>query len=132
MLPKNIPSEFLDLFEKRAFGHLVTLMPDGQPQVSPVWVDYDGEYVLVNTSRGRQKDRNMQRNPKVTIEIQDPDNPYRYFEVRGSVAAAVEEGALDHINKLAKKYTDAEKYPWLAPGEVRVIYKIKPERVVTH
>lgn len=132
MSAQTIPDELLNLFEKRAFGHLATLMPDGHPQVTPVWVDYDGEHVLVNTSRGRQKDRNLQRNPLVTLEIQDPDNPYHYFEVRGRVAAAVEEGALAHINKLAKKYLDADKYPWLAPGEVRVIYKIKPERVVTH
>ncbi len=128
----KIPENYLDLFEKRAFAHLGTIMPDGQPQINPVWVDFDGEYVLVNTSRGRQKDRNMQARPQVTVEIQDPDNPYRYMEVRGRVAEAVEEGALDHINKMAKKYTGADKYPNLKPGEVRVIYKIKPERVLTH
>ncbi|NPV78024.1 MAG: PPOX class F420-dependent oxidoreductase [Anaerolineae bacterium] len=132
MSTKTIPEEFLDLFEKRAYGHLATIMPDGHPQVTPVWVDYDGEYILVNTSRGRQKDRNMQRCPQVTLEIQDPDNPYRYLEVRGVVAGATEEAAVAHIDKLAKKYTGAEKYPWLAPGEVRVIYKIKPERVIPH
>ncbi len=128
----KIPENYLDLFEKRAFAHLGTIMPDGQPQINPVWVDFDGEYVLVNTSRGRQKDLNMQARPQVTVEIQDPDNPYRYMEVRGRVAEAVEEGALDHINKMAKKYTGADKYPNLKPGEVRVIYKIKPERVLTH
>ncbi len=132
MSAKTIPDKFLDLFEKRAFGHLATIMPDGHPQVTPVWVDYDGEYILVNTSRGRQKDRNMQRCPQVTLEIQDPDNPYRYLEVRGVVVGATEEAAVAHIDKLAKKYTGAEKYPWLAPGEVRVIYKIKPERVIPH
>ncbi len=98
----KIPENYLDLFEKRAFAHLGTIMPDGQPQVTPVWVDFDGEYLLINTSRGRQKDRNMQERPQVTVEIQDPDNPYRYLEVRGRVAEAVEEGALDHINKMAK------------------------------
>ena len=128
----KIPDNYLDLFKKRAFAHLGTIMPDGQPQVNPVWVDFDGEYILVNTSRGRQKDHNMQNRPQVTIEIQDPDNPYRYLEVRGHVTEAVEEGALEHINKMAKKYTGADKYPSLMPGEVRVIYKIKPERVLTH
>ncbi|MCC6147377.1 MAG: PPOX class F420-dependent oxidoreductase [Anaerolineaceae bacterium] len=131
MATKNIPENYLDLFEKRAFCHLATLMPNGQPQVNPVWVDYDGEYILINTSRGRQKDRNIQRDPRVTVEISDPDNPYRYLEVRGRVAEAVEEGAVEHIDKLAKKYTGAEKYPHHAPGEVRVIYKIKPEHVLT-
>lgn len=132
MSDKGFPEQYLDLFEKRAFAHLATILPNGRPQVNPVWVDYDGEYILVNTSRGRQKDRNMQHNPQVTVEIQDPDDPYRYVEVRGVVVEAVEEGALDHINKMAKKYTGADKYPWIAPGEVRVIYKIKPERTFTH
>lgn len=128
----KIPEDFVDLFKKRAFAHLGTSMPDGSIQITPVWVDFDGDYVIINTSRGRQKDRNMQERPQVTVEIQDPDNPYRYLEVRGRVAEAVEEGALDHINKMAKKYTGADKYPFLAPGEVRVIYKIKPQRVLTH
>ncbi len=128
----KIPKDYVDLFKKQSFAHLGTSMPDGSIQITPVWVDFDGEYVIINTSRGRQKDRNMQERPQVTVEIQDPDNPYRYLEVRGRVAEAVEEGALDHINKMAKKYTGADKYPNLAPGEVRVIYKIKPERVLTH
>ena len=131
-MTEKIPENYLDLFKKRAFAHLGTIMPDGQIQVNPVWVDYDGECVLVNTSRGRQKDCNMQSRPQVTIEIQDPDNPYRYMEIRGQVAEAVEEGALEHINKLAKKYTGSDNYQNLKPGEVRVIYKIKPERVLTH
>jgi len=125
----KIPDQFLDLFQKRAFAHLVTLMPDGSPQVSPVWVDYDGAYLVVNTARGRQKDRNMQRSAKVAVGIQDPDNPYRYLLVRGRVAEATEEGADAVIDALAKKYLGVDKYPNRRPGEVRVTYKIEPEHV---
>jgi PPOX class probable F420-dependent enzyme len=78
-----IPDKFLDLFQKKAFASLATLMPDGSPQVTPVWVDFDGNHVIVNSARGRQKDKNMQRNAKVALSIIDPDNPYRYLEVRG-------------------------------------------------
>jgi PPOX class probable F420-dependent enzyme len=131
-MSEKIPEKYLDLFDKRAFAHLATCMPDGTVQVNPVWVDFDGANILVNTSHGRQKDRNMQRCPTVTVEIQDPDNPYRYLEVRGRVTAATEEGALAHIDKMARKYTGAQKYASLAPGEVRVIYTITPERVLTH
>ena len=125
----KIPDQFLDLFQKRAFAHLVTLMPDGSPHVSPVWVDYDGAYLVVNTARGRQKDRNMQRSAKVAVSIQDPDNPYRYLLVRGRVAEATEEGADAVIDALAKKYLGVDKYPNRRPGEVRVTYRIEPEHV---
>jgi PPOX class probable F420-dependent enzyme len=123
-----IPETFKDLFEKKAFANLATLNSDGTPQVTPVWVDYDGDYVLVNSARGRRKDKNMARNSAVALAIQDPDNPYRYLEVRGKVAEITEEGADQHIDKMAKKYLGADKYPGRQPGEVRVLYKIKPER----
>jgi PPOX class probable F420-dependent enzyme len=103
-------------------------MPDGSPQVTPVWVDFDGQHVLVNSARGRQKDKNMERNSSVSLSIMDPENPYRYLEVRGRVAEITEEGAADHIDKMAKKYLDKDKYPFSQPGEVRVLYKITPER----
>ncbi|HZS04491.1 MAG TPA: PPOX class F420-dependent oxidoreductase [Blastocatellia bacterium] len=122
-----IPNKYLDLFEKKAFAHLGTLMPDGLPQVTPVWCDYDGQHVIVNSARGRQKDRNMRRDPRVSVEISDPDNPYRYLEIRGRVVEITEEGADEHIDKMAKKYLGQDKYPYRQPGEVRVIYKIKPE-----
>jgi PPOX class probable F420-dependent enzyme len=127
MTNQTIPQEYLDLFKKPAFAHLATLMPDGSPQVTPVWVDYDGKFILVNTARGRQKDRNMKRDARVAIEIMDPDNPYRYIQVRGKVADITIEGANQHIDKLSKKYTGNEHYQNHRPGEVRVIYKIKPE-----
>lgn len=127
MADHGILKKYEDLFKKRAFGHLATLMPDGSPQVTPVWVDYDGEYVLVNTARGRQKDLNMERDPRVALEIQDPDNPYRYVQVRGRVVDVTEEGADQHIDKLARKYTGKDRYQNHQPGNVRVVYKIKPE-----
>ncbi|HXG53265.1 MAG TPA: PPOX class F420-dependent oxidoreductase [candidate division Zixibacteria bacterium] len=127
----RIPDQFRDLFSKPAFAHLATIMKDGSPQVTPVWVDFDGTYVRVNTAKGRVKDRNMRRNKKVALSIQDPDNPYRYLAVRGEVAEITEQGADDHIDALTKKYLGKERYPYRQPGEVRVMYKIRPERVST-
>ena len=122
-----IPDNYLDLFEKKAFANLATLMPDGTPQVTPVWVDYDSTHILINSARGRQKDKNIQRNRQVALSIQDPDNPYRYLEVRGVVEEITEEGADQHIDKMAKKYMGVDKYPYRQPGEVRLLFKIKPE-----
>lgn len=126
-----IPAAFLDLFKVKAFGHLGTLMPDGSPQVTPVWVDYDGKHVLVNTAAERQKDRNMQRDGRVAISIIDPENAYRYIEVRGTVVERTFEGADAHIDSMAKKYIGKDKYPFGQPGEVRVIFKIRPDHT-TH
>jgi PPOX class probable F420-dependent enzyme len=123
----TIPEKFLDLFSKKAFASLATLMPDGQPQVTPVWCDFDGSHVIVNSAKGRQKDRNMRRDPRVSMAIIDPDNPYRYLEVRGRVVEITEQGAEEHIDRMAKKYLGVDKYPYRQPGEVRVLYKIAPE-----
>jgi len=123
-----IPQKYLDLFQKPCFGNLATLMPDGRPQVTPVWCDYDGTYVVVNSAKGRQKDRNMRRDNRVSLSIMDPNNPYRYVEIRGTVAEITEDGAKDHIDKMAKKYLGLDKYPNMQPGEVRVLYKIRPEK----
>ena len=127
----TIPEEFKDLFTKKAFAHLATLMPDGSPQVTPVWCAYDGTYILVNSAKGRVKDKNMRRNRNVGITIVDPENPYRHLAMRGEVAEITEQGADSHIDKLAKKYMGKDKYPLRQPGEVRVIYKIRPDRVTT-
>ena len=124
----TLPEKYLDLFQKKAFASLGTLMPDGRPQVTPVWCDYDGKHVIVNTAKGRAKDRNMRRDPRVTLAVIDPDNPYRYLEVRGRVVEITEQGADAHIDKMAKKYLNVDKYPGRQPGEVRVLYKIEPER----
>jgi PPOX class probable F420-dependent enzyme len=126
-MPTTIPEKFRDLFEKPAFAHLATLMPDGRPQVTPVWCDFDGEHIRINSARGRQKDRNMRRDPRVSLSLMDPDNPYRYMEVRGRVIEITEDGADAHIDSLAKKYMGVDAYPYRAANEVRVIYKIEPE-----
>src|SRR5574341_1541335 len=127
-MPEPIPEKYRDLFQKKAFASLATLMPDGQPQVTPVWCDFDGTHVLVNSARNRVKDRNMRHDPRVSLAIIDPDNPYRYLEVRGRVVEVTEDGADAHIDKMAKKYLGQDKYPYRQPGEVRVLYKIAPER----
>lgn len=131
MAGKVIPDSHLDLFQKKAFGHLATSMPDGQPQVTPIWIDYDGRYVVLNTAAGRQKDKNLQRDGRVALSIIDPDNAYRYLEVRGHVAERILDGADKHIDAMAKKYLGQEKYPWRQPGEVRVIYKVEPDHTTS-
>ncbi|HEY4748800.1 MAG TPA: PPOX class F420-dependent oxidoreductase [Steroidobacteraceae bacterium] len=128
MAQTGIPASHLDLFKKKAFAHLATLMADGNPQSTPVWVDYDGQNVVINTAEGRQKDKNMQRDGRVALSISDPDNPYRYLEVRGHVVERTHTGADQHIDAMAKKYLGQDKYPYRRPGEVRVIYKVAPER----
>jgi PPOX class probable F420-dependent enzyme len=122
-----IPEKYRDLFNKRAFANLSTLMPDGRPQVTPVWCDLEGNLVIFNSAKGRQKDKNVRRDPRVALAIVDPENPYRYLEIRGKVVEITERGADEHIDKMAKKYLDVDKYPYRQAGEVRVIYKIQPE-----
>jgi PPOX class probable F420-dependent enzyme len=126
-----IPESHLDLLKKKAFAHLATLMPGGQPQVTPVWVDYDGRHVLINTAAGRQKDKNLERDGRVSLSILDPDNPYKYLEVRGHVVERTRNGAEEHIDAMAKKYLDKDKYPFRQPGEVRVLFRIEPEHVTS-
>jgi PPOX class probable F420-dependent enzyme len=125
-----IPDEFRDLFEKKTFGHLATLMKDGTPQVTPVWCDYDGTFVRFNSAKGRLKDKNVRRSAQVAMSVQDPEDPYRYITVRGKVVEITENGADAHIDSLAKKYINQDKYPYRAAGEVRVTYKIQPLRVL--
>jgi len=131
IMAAKIPENFMDLFQKKAFGSLSTLMPDGSPQTNPVWVDFDHGEVWVNTAVGRLKDRNMKRDPRVSLALIDPDNPYRFLEIRGKVREVTQEGARAHIDKMAKKYLDKEKYPFAQPGEERILFKITPEHVHT-
>ena len=123
-----IPTEFLDLFQaqKKALASLATVMPDGSPQVTPVWFDYEGGLVRVNSAKGRVKTRNMPEGARVALAIIDPENPFRYIQVRGRVARATENGAAAHIDALARKYLGQDKYPWARPGEVRVMFEIEP------
>src|ERR1700685_4280811 len=102
-MPEAIPEKYRDLFSKRAFARLATLMPDGRPQVTPVWCDLEGDYVVFNSAKGRQKDRNVRRDPRVAMAIVDPDNPYRYLEIRGRVVEIPEQGAEWHNGKVGKK-----------------------------
>ena len=127
-----IPDKFRDLFSKRAFASLSTLMPDGSPQVTPVWCDIEGDLVIVNTAKARQKDKNMRRDPRVALAIIDPENPYRYLEIRGRVVEITEHGADAHIDKMAKKYLGKDTYPFRKPGEVRIVVKIAPDKVHTN
>ena len=124
-----IPDQYKDLLQKKAFANLATVMKDGSPQVTPIWFDYDGTHVRINSAKGRWKDKNMRNRPKVALSILDPDNPYRYMQVRGTVTEVTESGADAHIDSLAKKYLGQDKYPYRQPGEERVIYKIAVERV---
>jgi len=117
------------LFEEANFGHLATVMPDGSPQVTAVWVDYDGTHILVNTAEGRQKPRNIRRDPRVAIDVVRQGSEYAFAQVRGRVVEITSEGAEEHIDRLAKKYLGRDKYPFRQPGEERIIFKIAPEHV---
>jgi PPOX class probable F420-dependent enzyme len=130
-MPTEIPATHRDLLTKKTFAHLATIMKDGSPQVTPVWFDTDGPYVRVNSAVGRLKDKNMRRDPHVALSILDPDNAYRYLEIRGRVVDITEEGGAAHIDALAKKYMGLDTYPMHQPGVARVIYKIEPLRFST-
>jgi PPOX class probable F420-dependent enzyme len=127
----KIPESYLDLLdpETRSFAFLATIMPDGSPQVTITWVDTDGTHILINTAEGRVKDNNLQNRPAVAVCIPDPDDSYRFVQIRGKVVNRTREGAEEHIDMLSRRYTgEAWQY---TPGQVRVIYKILPEHVST-
>src|SRR5690349_11415741 len=124
----DIPSAYLDLLQqKKAFASLATVMTDGSPQVTPIWFDYTNGVIRVNSAKGRIKTRNMREGAHVALSIMDPDNAYRYIQIRGKVTKVTEQGAVAHIDSLAKKYIGKDKYPWSRPGEVRVTFEITPE-----
>jgi PPOX class probable F420-dependent enzyme len=123
----TIPEAYLDLLEgKKAFAALATVLATGTPQVTPVWFDYTDGVIRVNTAKGRVKARVLKQGSHVALAIMDPDNPYRYIQIRGRVRRVVDEGADAHIDSLAKKYLGKDKYPFRQPGEVRVMYEIEP------
>jgi PPOX class probable F420-dependent enzyme len=129
---KKIPNDFLYLLadDTKSFAFLATSMPDGSPQVTPVWFNTDGKHILVNTAKGRVKDLNMRVRPYVAIAIPDPENPYRYLQIRGRVAEITEEGADEHFDTVAVSYIGKPfEYP---PDQIRVIYKILPEYIDAH
>jgi len=122
-----IPDSFVDLLTtKKTFAAIATVLKDGSPQVTPVWFDYTNGKIRVNTARGRVKSRTLREGAAVALAISDPDNPYRYLQVRGRVSNCTEQGDDEHIDSLAKKYLGQDKYPFRQPGEVRIKYEIEP------
>ena len=126
-----IPEKYLDLlsWEKKAFAHLSLVLNDGSPHVTPVWFDYDGEHMILNSAVGRVKDKVLRRSGVAAVAISDPDNPYRYMQIRGRVDEITEKGARAMIDRLSQKYT-GKPYQWYE-GETRVTYKVLPEFVST-
>ena len=130
----KIPESHLDLLDdnKKAFAYLATIMKDGSPQVTPVWFNFDGEFLLINSAEGRVKDKNMRSHLNVALTIQDPGDPYRYLQVRGRVIEFTHEGADAHIDALSLKYTGRPQYEWRSDKEKRMSYKIRIEKVDAH
>lgn len=124
----TIPDSHIDLLSSTALAHVATIGPDGAPQNNPVWFGWDGTHVLFSQTTGRQKYRNLTATPKVALSIVDNANPYRYLEIRGSVAEIVDDENNAFIDSMAKKYIDQDQYPWHQPGDHRVIVKVLPER----
>ena len=128
----EIPEAFHDLFDMKTFAHFSTVMPEGTPQVTPVWVDYDSaaNRVLVNTARGRRKERTVRENPRVGLSMTAPDDPYRFLSIRGVVDEVTEDGAVDHIDALAARYMGVDEYPNHGDEDgARVLLKIRPDHV---
>jgi len=115
--------------ETKAFGYLATIMADGTPQLTPVWFNVDGEYILLNSAKGRVKDVNMHERPQVAFVIHDQNNPLRYAQVRGKIVEIVGEGARQHINDLSLKYTGNPVFRLKNPDEIRLTSKLLPEKV---
>lgn len=127
----DIPAKYSDLMTKKAFANVATVMADGSPQVTPVWFDYTNGKIRVNTAKGRVKSRTLTQGAKVAVAIMDPDNAYRYIQVRGTVAHVTEDGADAHIDSLAQKYLGKQTYPFRQPGETRITIEITPQSIDT-
>jgi len=130
----KIPESHMDLLDdnRKAFAYLATVMKDGSPQVTPVWFNFDGEFLMINSAEGRVKDKNMRSHPNVALTIQDPGDPYRYLQVRGRVIDFTHEGADAHIDVLSLKYTGRPQYQWRNDKEKRMRYKVRIEKVDAH
>lgn len=126
-----IPESHRDILVGKNFAHIATLMRDGSPQVTPVWVDLEGDLVVFNTSEGRQKPRNLDRDGRVALSVLDHADPYRYIQIRGVVEEKTTQGAEEHIDRLAKKYMGVDRYPYHDPAQPRVIYRVRPLHVQT-
>jgi PPOX class probable F420-dependent enzyme len=129
-MAKELNDAAKKLLEQPFICNFATLLPDGSPQITPVWVDYDGRNILINTSEGRQKTKDVERDQRIALDVIDPQNAYNVLSVRGRVIAREHEGADAHIDKLAKKYLGKDQYPFRQPGEQRVILRIQPDRIL--
>lgn len=127
MFVMGIPENYRDLLDSTALAHIATIGPKGEPQVNPVWFDYDGEYVKFSQTKGRQKYKNVQRDERIALSIVDPNNPFRYIEVRGRVDQIEEDSDNAFINKMAKKYINQDVYPYNRPEDERIVLYVKPE-----
>jgi PPOX class probable F420-dependent enzyme len=125
----EIPEEALPLLEGRHLAHVATVMADGSPQVTPIWIDHEGNTIVFNTATGRIKPRNLERDPRVSLSVIDAENPYAPLTVRGRVVEMTTEGADEHIDALSSRYIDEDPYPFRQPGEERLIVRIEPEKV---
>ncbi|MCU0271222.1 MAG: PPOX class F420-dependent oxidoreductase [Acidimicrobiales bacterium] len=124
----SIPASHADLLEAVTLAHVATIGPAGEPQVNPVWFEWDGTHLCFSQTTGRQKYRNVGREPRVALSIVDPGNPYRYLEVRGRVVAVDDDPDNAFIDRQAQRYIDQERYPWHQPGDHRVVVRVLPER----
>lgn len=122
-----VPKDSEDILTKVAFGHVATIGPNGEPQVNPVWFEWDGEFLKFSQTTTRQKYRNVKRDPRIAISVQDPDDPYRYVEIRGRVERIEDDSTKAFINKMSKKYLGQDEYPYNRPDEQRIILYVRPE-----
>jgi PPOX class probable F420-dependent enzyme len=127
---KPLPESVKKLIEARSYANFATVMPDGSPHVTQVWVDHEGDIVIINTFEGSQKHRNAMRNPKVALDVCDPTGPYKTAVIRGRIHEVTFNGAEEHIDKMAQKYLGQDKYPMRQQGVRRVLIKIEPTHVV--
>lgn len=126
-----ISKDLEDILNKRSFAHIATIGPKGEPQSNPVWVDWDGQYLKFSQTTTRQKYRNLKREPRIAVSALDPEQPYRYLEVRGKVVRVDDDSDNTFINRMAKKYMDADEYPYHQPGDHRVVLYVEPEHTTS-
>lgn len=122
-----LPEDREGILTKRSFAHIATIGPNGEPQSSPVWIDWDGEFVKFSQTKTRQKYRNLQRDNRIALSVHDPDGPQRYLEVRGRVERVEDDADNAFIDSMAQKYIGEPKYTWDPPGEERVVLYVRPE-----
>lgn len=126
-----IPDSYADLLQTTAVIHVATIGPDGEPQSTPVWFSWDGQHLLFSQTKTRQKYRNLRRDPRVAVSLTDPDNLYRYLEIRGEVVRIDEDPDLEFINALSKKYLGLDEYPNHQPGDERVVMVVEPRHTTS-